>query len=131
MQKSRLCYLYLKVKLDENRIGYKKQINICVSLLRKAKGKYYRDLSMADVTDNKKFRKTVKPLSGNKIKRNPNITLVEGNDLITDEKSLAETFNIYFVSVVSNLGINILGDNSGKGDVSNYDTRFFYKQLFL
>ena len=53
---------------------------------------------------------------GNEIKGNSNITLVESNDLITDEKSLAETFNDCFVNVVSNLGINIL---DGKSD--NYD----------
>ena len=58
---------------------------------------------------------------GNKIKGNPNIVLVESNDLITTEKSLAETFNNYFVNVVLNLGINILDDKSGKSDVSNYD----------
>ena len=58
---------------------------------------------------------------GNKIKENPNITLVEGNNLITDEKSLAETFNDYFVNVVSILGVNMLDDNAGKSDVSNYD----------
>ena len=43
------------------------------------------------------------------------------NGLITDELSLTETFNDSFVNVVSNLGINILDDKSGKGDVSNYD----------
>ena len=57
----------------------------------------------------------VKPLFGNKIKGNPNIALVESNDLITNEKSLAEIFNNYFINVVSNLGINILDDKSGKG----------------
>ena len=62
-----------------------------------------------------------KTFVGNKIKGNPNITLVEGNNLITDEKSLTETFNHYFVDVFSNLGVNMLDDNSGKGDVSNYD----------
>ena len=120
MQRSKLRNLYLKVRSDENRIRYKKQRNICVSLLRKAKRKHFEDLSIADVTDNKKFWKRVKPLFGNKIKGNPNIALVESNDLITDEKSLAETFNNYFVNVVSNLGINILDNKSGKGDVSNY-----------
>ena len=44
-------------------------------------------------------------------------------DLITDEKSLAETFNDYFVNVVSNLGINIIDDKPDKGDVSNYDNQ--------
>ena len=121
MQRSKLRNLYLKVRSDENRIRYKKQRNICVSLLRKAKRKHFEDLSIADVTVNKKFWERVKPLFGNKIKGNPNIALVESNGLITDEKSLAETFNNYFVNVVSNLGINILDDKSGKGDVSNYD----------
>ena len=99
MQRSKLCNLYLKMRSNENRIRYKKQRNICVSLLRKAKRKHIEDLSIADVTGNKKFWKRLKPLFGNKIKGNPNI--VESNDLITDEKSLAETFNNYFVNVVS------------------------------
>ena len=107
--------------MDENRIRYKKQINVCVLLLRKAKRKHYEDPIISGVNDNKKFWKRVKPLFGHKIKGNPNIALVESNDLIADEKSLAETFNDYFVYVVSNLRINILDDKSGKGDVSNYD----------
>ena len=120
MQRSKLRNLYLKVRSDENRLMYKEQRYICASLLRKAKRKYYEDLSIADVTDNKTFWKRVKLMFGNKIKGNPNIALVE-NDLITDEKSLPETFNDYFVNDVSNLGINIFDDKSGKGDVSNYD----------
>ena len=111
-----ICVLpcvHVTCRSDENRIRYKKQRNICVSLLRKAKRNHFEDLSIADVTNNKKFWKRVKPLFGNKIKGNPNIALVESNDLITDEKSLAETFNNYFVNVVSNLGINILDDKSG------------------
>ena len=86
MQRSKLCNLYLEVRSYENRIRYKKQRkNIYVSLLRKAKRKHYKELSKADVTDNKKIWKRVKPLFGNKIKVNPSITLVEGNDLITDD----------------------------------------------
>ena len=54
MQRSKLCNLYLDVRPDENRIRYKKQRNICVSLLRKPKKKHYKDLSKADVTDIKK-----------------------------------------------------------------------------
>ena len=60
----------------------------------------------------------MKPLFGNKIKGNSNIVLVEGNDLITDKKSSAETFNNYLVNVTLNLGVNILDD-----DVSNYNNR--------
>ena len=42
MQRSKLRNLYLKLKSDENRIRYKKLRNICVSLLRKAKRKYFQ-----------------------------------------------------------------------------------------
>ena len=49
----------------------------------------------------------------NKIKGNPNIALVESNDVITDDKSLAETFNHYFLNAVSYLGIITLDDKSG------------------
>ena len=77
MQRSKLRDLYLKVKSDEN----KKQRNIWVSLLRKTKRKHYEYFSIADVTGNKRFWKRVIPLFGNKIKGNPNIALVESNDL--------------------------------------------------
>ena len=55
MQRSKLCNLYLEVRSAENRFRYKKQRNICVSLLKKAKRRHYEDLSIAVVTDNKKF----------------------------------------------------------------------------
>ena len=81
MQRSKLRYLYLRVRSDEHRFRYKKQKNICVSLLRKAKRKQYKDLNVADAADNKKFWERVKPLFGNKIKGNTHIALVEGNEL--------------------------------------------------
>ena len=59
---------------------YNKQKNICVALLRKTKKKYYEDLRLSDVNDNKMFWKTVKPLLGNKIKCKSQIALVEGNN---------------------------------------------------
>ena len=121
MQRSKLCNLYLDERPDENRSWDKKQIDIFVSLLTKAKRKHDEDLSIGYNTDDKKLWKKVKPLFVNKIKMNPNITLAEPNNFITDEKSLAETFNDFFVNVVSNPGVNMRDDSSDKGDVSNCD----------
>ena len=81
---------------------YNKPRNICVALLRKTKRKYYEDL-LSDVNDSKKFWKTVKPLFGNKFKCKSQIALVEGYNLVTDDKVLAKMFNKFFVNV--NLGI--------------------------
>ena len=58
---------------------------------------------------------------GDKIKGNQNIGLVEGSDLITDENSLSETFNNYFINVDSIGSINFLDDSSGKVDIFNYE----------
>ena len=84
---------------------YNKQRNICVALLTKTKRKYYEDLRLSYVNDNKKFWKTVKPLFGNKIKCKSQTTLVEGNSLVTGDKVLAKTFTKFFVNVAATLGI--------------------------
>ena len=44
-----------------NKLRYNKQKNLCITLLRKAKRKYYTDLKMSDINDNKKFWKNVGP----------------------------------------------------------------------
>ena len=56
---------------------YTKQWNYWVSLIRKGKKEYYDSLHVKDITDNKKFWKTVKPLFSDKSKSRRTITLVE------------------------------------------------------
>ena len=105
MCRSKLRNQFLAKKNEESRIQYNKQRNICVSLLRKAKRKYFDNLKLSDVCDNKKFWKVVKPLFSNKVKARNTITLMEENVLITDELKLANIFNDFFVNIVANLGI--------------------------
>ena len=77
MTRSRLRNMYLKNRSDNNKREYNKQRNYCVSLLRKTKTKYYGNLNEKDLTDNKQFWRTVKPLLSDKIKSSEKITLVE------------------------------------------------------
>ena len=100
MHRTKLRNQFLKLKTHESRMRYNKQ-----RLLRKAKKKYYTDLKMSDINDNKKFWKNVKPIFGNKNKGNKTIALEEGNEVITDDGKLAQTFNEYFVNIVPSLGI--------------------------
>ena len=62
MLRSKLRNKFLKDKTDEARTKYRKQRNICVHLLRRAKRNYYNDLDLSNVTDNRKFWKTIRPL---------------------------------------------------------------------
>ena len=59
-------------------------------------------------------------MSGNKIKCKSQISLVEGNSLVTNDKVLAKTFNKFFVNVAANLGIKYEKLPSNYDD-SNYN----------
>ena len=105
MKRSRLRNKFLRDKTDISREEYKKQRNICVSLLKKAKKDYFANLDIKSVTDNKKFWQTVKPLFSNKVKAKAVIKLVENDAMIDDESEIAKTFNEYSVNIVKKLGI--------------------------
>ena len=68
MLRTKLRNQFLKMKTLEARTKYNRQRNICVSLVKKAKRNYYKNLDLKDINDNKNFWATVKPLFSNKIK---------------------------------------------------------------
>ena len=55
MQRSRLRNELIKDKARAARIAYKKQRNVCVSILLKSKKCYFENLDTKNITDNKKF----------------------------------------------------------------------------
>ena len=57
MKRSQLKNRYNKNQNYENWHLYKKQRNCCVSLLRKTKTTYFKNVKMQDITDNKKSGK--------------------------------------------------------------------------
>ena len=105
MQRSRLRNKFLRDRTDISREEYKKQRNLCVSLLKKAKKDHFANLDLKSVTGNKKFWQTVKPLFSNKVKAKTVIKLVENDAMIDDESEIAKIFNEYFVNIVKKLGI--------------------------
>ena len=107
MQRSKLRNTYLKDKTRAARIAYKKQRNVCVSILRKSKKCYYENLDTKNITDNKKFWGTVKPLFSNKVRSNTYITLNEDEKLIKNEYQIANIFNTFFIEIVPNLGTKV------------------------
>ena len=81
MVRTRLRNIFLKNRSEENKMNYNKQRNLCLTPLRKSKRKYYLNLSIENVCDEKKFRKLVKPLLSNKIISSEKITLVQGTKI--------------------------------------------------
>ena len=99
-------YRFLKYRKDEYRHLFQKQRSKCVSLLRKGKKKYFSSLIINKVVDNKSFWKIVQPFPSNKLslfeKRD---TLIDDDELITEEQKVANSFNYFFSSIVTSLNL--------------------------
>ena len=75
----------LKNPTYENRLAFTRQRNFCVSLLKKGKKKqFYAKLNDTNVTDNRKFRQTVRPFLSEKKNSREKITLRKNEDIISD-----------------------------------------------
>ena len=90
---------------DENRANYTTYRYYCTSLFRKEKTFYYNNLDLKLITDNKKFWKTVKPLFSEQHFGNNKITLLDGDEIISEDAEVVEKFNKYFSNVVKNLKV--------------------------
>ena len=105
MNRARLKNISHKFPTNENIEAFKKYRNFCVSLLRKEKKKFYNNLDPSIMKDSKKFWKYIKPLFTGKSKSKSIITLIKGDQIISDEHKVAETLNCYFINAVQNLNI--------------------------
>ena len=103
MLRSRLKNNLNKQRSDENWDNYKKQRNFCVKLLRQTKEKYFSDINVKSISDNKKFWKTIKPFFSNKGLNTNNMMLVEDNGIVRKEKIIANIMNNYFTNITSYL----------------------------
>ena len=81
MTRSGLRNKYLKHNLEENRLLYTQQRSKYVSLLRKTKISYCRNLGEKDIA-NKKYFGTVKLLLSDKSINSDKIHLIENGELI-------------------------------------------------
>ena len=99
MFRSRLKNNFNKKRSDENWDNYKKQRKFCVKLLHQTKEKYFSDIIVKSISDNKKFWKTIKPFFSNKGLNTNNMMLVENNQTVHEEEIIANTMNNYFTNI--------------------------------
>ena len=103
MIRSKLRNKFLKEKNKQSRNDYRKERNLCVAFVRRAKQQYFSSLDLSLIADNKKFWKTVKPLFSDKISLKDIISLTENGKTITGDLPIAEIFNNYFSNVIRSL----------------------------
>ena len=66
MNQSQLRNKFLKTRSNEDKKAYNTQGNYCLTLVTKAKKDYYNNLDHENVTDDKTFWKSIKPLFSEK-----------------------------------------------------------------
>ena len=69
--------------------------NYCSRLYKKERKNFFNSLNTSFVNDNKLFWKTVKPFFSNKGSFGNKIKLVENEELLQDDKNIAEEINIF------------------------------------
>ena len=87
----------------ENWNNYKNQRNFCVKLLRQTKEKYFSDINVKSISDNKKFWKIIKPFFSHKGLNTNKIMLVENNEIVREEEIMADIINNYFTNITTHL----------------------------
>ena len=73
----------LNYRTEDNWANYKNQRNFCVNPLRKTKTEYFQKLNVKELSNNRKFSKTIKPFFSNKDLNSNKLMLKENNRLIT------------------------------------------------
>ena len=102
MHQSYLENKYYKYRTPVQWQAYKKQKNYCNRLYKRER-KRYSNLNLSNITDNKKFWNTVKPLFSEKGRGKENIVLVNGDKIISDDLEVA--LNDFFKHSVNALVI--------------------------
>ena len=72
-------------------------------MFRKGKKEFYNKLDTKTATDNKLFWKVIKPSFSDKACGSENITLIENEEIINNEKEICGIFNNFFNAIVTNL----------------------------
>ena len=120
MKRSQLKNRYSKNHNYENWYLYKKQRNFRVSLLRKTKRNYFKNVKIEDTTDIKKFWKTIRPYFSDK-RYNETKIIAEKDSIITDEKS-ATLMNNYFTNITKVLDLkpSAVPNTSDIGEITKH-----------
>ena len=103
MLRTKLRNKFNKERTTLSNVAYKRQRNLCTSLVKTAKREYYGNLNPA--VDNKQFWRTVKPFFSDKVMTSENITLFENGDILEDDKKVSHVFSDFFSNAVKNLNI--------------------------
>ena len=99
--RSRLRNKFYKNPSEENERKCKRQWSLCLSFRRKAIKQYFSNITSEGIVTNKGFWKRIKLFLTNKgCIENSDIMLINDDEMVTDDKTLAKTFNEHYINTV-------------------------------
>ena len=119
MKRSELRTKYYKNPTDFNFQKFKKHKNFCSKLYKKERKKYYNNLDLKNIQDNRKFWETVKPFVSDKFSKSSKISLTHNGSVVSDDSKVANIFKDYFKDAVTSL--NLKCDEAFISDTANLD----------
>ena len=118
MKRTRLKQRATKSGCTTDLQAYKKQRNLVVSLNRKEKKLFFQKAGNPKVKNGKSFWKVFKPFFSKKnLELDGRIFLREDDSIVTEEKSICNIFNRYFVNIAKTLPIQPNEDFSSLDEV--------------
>ena len=112
-----------------NWCNYKRQRNHCFNILRKTKKEYFNSLNIKQVSDNKLFWKSVKPFLNDKGSSSSKITLVEENNIVSDEEEIADIMNNYFINITKTLNLK-KQHGVGHSGLNEFESHISIKMIY-
>ena len=100
MKSSKLKNKFNKERNAKNWSSYKQQRNYCSNFLKESKTRPFNNLNVKDVTENKRFWRTIKPFFTDKTKNSNNIILTENYQTIREDEKICKIFNTCFTNVI-------------------------------
>ena len=73
--------------------------------MRRTKKNYYSNLNGKNITDSKRFWKTVNLFVSDKVLSTERITLIENDKVINSDNETANVMNTFFSNIVFNLNV--------------------------
>ncbi len=105
MKRNELQTKYYRTKRDQDHTIFKRQRNYVSRLYKRVRRQYYNNLDNKVLLDNKKFWKYIKVSFSDKVNFGQKITLVDSNNIISNDKQQTETFLKFFNEAVEKLEI--------------------------
>ena len=116
-----------KKRSSEDWQNYKWQRSTFSNILKSSKKTFFETLKINEITDTRKFWKTVKPFSTDKCKITNNIILTEKNKALNKIKKISNTFNEYFTNITKSLN---LSESTGNINFQNKESCKKIKENF-